>query len=79
MSNIQERTLGQLRRSVGKNLGVVIDGTTTSTTDTTSIISTSDLFGGDDEHNQKSVKIYDTTEIQQTAKYNPVLQIQLPA
>ncbi len=56
---IQSLTLGAIRRSIGKNLRIVIDGAATSTTDTSSLIDTKNLLGGDDEHNQKEVMIYD--------------------
>jgi hypothetical protein len=59
MANIQSKTLGEIRRSVGQNLGICIDGEATSTTDTTSLIDTVNLIGGDDEHNNKQVRIYD--------------------
>lgn len=58
---IQSQTLQQIRRSIGKNLGIVIDGAATATVDTSSLQDTKNLLGGDDEHNQKEVKIYDAT------------------
>lgn len=57
---LQSLTLGSLRRSIGKNLGIVIDGVVTTTGDTTSLIDTANLLGGDDEHNEKQVRIYDS-------------------
>ena len=56
---IQSLTRGAIRRSIGKNLGIVIDGVATSTVDKTSLIDTVNLLGGDDEHNEKQVRIYD--------------------
>lgn len=61
MTAIQSLTRGALRRSIGKNLGIVIDGVVTSTVDKTSLIDTLYLLGGDDEHNGKQVRIYDAT------------------
>jgi len=58
---IQALNRGEMRRSIGRNLGIVIDGVATSTTDTSSLIDTKNLLGGDDEHNQKEVMIYDAT------------------
>ena len=59
MTNIQSYTRGEIRRSIGKSLGILIDGEATSTTDTTSLIDITNLTGGDDEHNGKQVLIYD--------------------
>ncbi len=59
MASFQLQTRGSIRRSIGKNLGILIDGVATSTTDTSSLIDTKNLLGGDDEHNQKEVMIYD--------------------
>lgn len=56
---IQLQNRGEIRRSVGRNLGNVLIGAATSTTDTTSLIDTTNLLGGDDEHNNKQVMIYD--------------------
>jgi len=61
MTAIQSVTRGALRRSIGNNLGIVIDGAATATTDTSSLQDTKNLLGGDDEHNQKEVLIYDAT------------------
>jgi hypothetical protein len=61
MVAIQSLTRGAIRRSIGRNLGILIDGAATSTTDTSSLIDTLNLLGGDDEHNQKEVIIYDAT------------------
>ena len=58
---IQSVTRGSLRRSIGRNLGIAIIGEVSSTTDTSSLIDTKNLLGGDDEHNQKEVLIYDAT------------------
>ena len=57
----QSLTRGSIRRSIGNNLGILIDGEATSTVDTSSLIDTKNLLGGDDEHNQKEVIIYDAT------------------
>lgn len=62
MTAIQAISRGAIRRSIGNNLGILIDGVATSTTDTSSIIDTKNLLGGDDEHNQKEVLIYETTD-----------------
>lgn len=61
MVAMQTRTRGSIRRSIGMNLGILIDGVATSTVDTSSLIDTLNLLGGDDEHNQKEVLIYDAT------------------
>lgn len=58
----QSLTLGAIRRSIGRNLGIVIDGVATSTTDTSSLLDTKNLLGADDAHNQKEVMIYETTD-----------------
>src|SRR3990172_5564225 len=58
----QTQNRGQLRRSIGRNLGILIDGSATSTTDSSSLIDTKNLSGGsDDEHNRKEGMIYDAT------------------
>ena len=57
---IQAQDRGEIRRSIGRNLGIVIVGAATSTVDKTSLIDTSNLRGGDDEHNEKQVMIYDS-------------------
>lgn len=62
MANIQSKTFGEIRREVGTNCGLVIVGSATSTTDTTSLIDTANLWGADDAHNQKQVRIYETTD-----------------
>ena len=49
-------------RHVESNLGIAVDGAASSTTDTTSLIDTSNLWGADDEHNNKQVLIYETTD-----------------
>lgn len=59
--NIQSQTRGEIRRSIGKVLDLVIDGIVTSTGNTTTLIDISNLTGGDDEHNGKQVIIYDAT------------------
>uniref|UniRef100_A0A6M3J510 Uncharacterized protein n=1 Tax=viral metagenome TaxID=1070528 RepID=A0A6M3J510_9ZZZZ len=61
---IQGQNKGELRRSIGRNLGIVTIGAITAvpgTPDTTSVIDTTNLTGGDDEHNGKQVMIYDAT------------------
>lgn len=58
---MQSLNRGQIRRAVGINTGDVIDGTATSTVDTSSLLDTANLNGGDDEHNSKQVMIYDAT------------------
>ena len=57
----QSLTRGSIRRSIGNNLGILIDGVATSTVDTASLLDTKNLLGGEDEHNQKEVMIYDAT------------------
>ena len=54
MPALAGRTREQLRVSVGRNLGAVFVGTTTSSVDTTSVLDTS-LRGGDNQHNGKYV------------------------
>jgi len=61
MAAIQSISRGNIRRSIGKNLGIIIDGTATSTVDATSLLDTKNLLGGDDEHNQKEVLIHTPT------------------
>lgn len=61
MTAIQAISRGAIRRSIGNNLGILIDGVATSTVDNSSLIDTANLLGGDDEHNEKQVKIYDAT------------------
>ena len=56
---MQSLTLGEIRRSIGRNLGIVIIGTATSTVDNASLRDSKNLLGGDDEHNEKEVMIYD--------------------
>lgn len=56
----QTLTLGAIRRSVGKNLGIIIDGIATSTVDTSSLLDSKNLIGGDDEYNRREVMIYDS-------------------
>lgn len=55
----QEQNRGELRRSIGRNLGIVTIGEATSTVDNASLLDTVNLLGGDDEHNNKQVMIYD--------------------
>ena len=63
MTAIQTLTRGEIRRSVGKNLGILIDGVATAASaDKSSLEDTKNLLGGDDEHNQKEVMIYETTD-----------------
>ena len=59
MASIQSLTRGEIRRSVGRNLGIVIIGEATSTVDNASLIDTINLIGGDDEFNGRQVMIYD--------------------
>ena len=61
MPAIQALNRGEIRRSIGRNLGIAIIGAATSTTDTSSLIDTKNLLGGDDEHNQKEAMVYDAT------------------
>ena len=61
MMAIQSLTRGAIRRSIGKNLGILIDGVATSTIDTSSLLDSKNLLGGDYEHNQKEVIIYAPT------------------
>ncbi len=58
---IQGQNRGELRRAIGRSLGIVIIGTATSTVDTTSLIDTANLRGADDERNGEQVMIYDAT------------------
>jgi hypothetical protein len=58
---IQSLTRGSIRRSVGKNLGIVTDGVATSNGLATTLIDTINLVGGDDEFNGREVMIYDAT------------------
>lgn len=59
MFQLQDR--GEIRRSIGKNLRIMIDGVVTSTEDKDTLIDTLYLTGGNDEHNGKQVMIYDAT------------------
>jgi len=60
---MQTQNRGEIRRSIGKNLGIVIDGVATAASaDKSSLEDTKNLLGGDDEHNQKEVLIYETTD-----------------
>jgi len=61
MANFQALNRGEIRRTAGRYAGMVIIGTAKSTTDTSSLIDTYGLRGGDDEHNGKEVLIYDAT------------------
>jgi len=56
---IQLRNKQELRIDVGTNLGIVIVGENETTTDSSSIIDTAHLKGGDDSHNGKQVLIYE--------------------
>lgn len=58
---IQSQSKGEMRRSIGRNFGICIVGEATSTVDTSSLIDGVNLRGGDDEHNEKQVMIYDPT------------------
>lgn len=58
---LQSLQNGAIRRSIGLNLGIVTLGAATSTEDNNTLIDTKNLLGGDDEHNQKEVLIYDAT------------------
>ncbi len=57
----QPQNRGEIRRTIGINLGGVIVGTATSTTDTSSLIDTYNFafYTGDDEFNGSEVIIYD--------------------
>ena len=60
MSAIQQISRGEIRRSIGKNLGILIDGVATAADDGKTLLTdTKNLLGGADEHNQKEVLIYD--------------------
>lgn len=59
MAHFQSKTRQEARHSIGRNLGVITLGVATSTVDTSSLIDTKNLLGGDDEHNQNEVIIYD--------------------
>jgi len=56
---VQPFNRGELRRSIGKIMDIVTVGVVTSTEDSSSLIDTKYLRGGDDEHNEKQVMIYD--------------------
>jgi len=58
---IQAQNRGEMRRTIGRRLNMVIVGAATSTTDTTSLIDTTNLWQGDDEHNDCQVMIYDAS------------------
>jgi len=63
MPILQSQNRGEIRRIIGAFLGICIDGTTTSEVpDTSSILDTANLQGGDDTHNGKQVMIYETTD-----------------
>ena len=60
MSIFQLQNRQEIRHAIGRNLGIAIIGVATShLTDTSSLIDSKNLLGGDDEHNQKEVLIYD--------------------
>lgn len=61
MTAIQSVTRGAIRRSIGNNLGILIDGVVTSTEDKDTLIDTLNLLGGDDEFNGRHIIIYDAT------------------
>ena len=61
MSIFQLQNRQEIRHAIGRNLGIAIIGVATSTVDTASLLDTKNLLGGDDEHNQKEVMIYDAT------------------
>lgn len=58
MGFFQERNRQEIRHSVGRNVGDVVIGEAESTVDTTSLIDTLHLRGGDDEYNGRQVMIY---------------------
>ncbi len=58
---IQGQNRGELRRAIGRSLGIATIGTATSTVDATSLLDTSNLRGADDELNGRQVMIYDAT------------------
>jgi len=59
---MQTLTRGAMRRSIGNNLGILIDGVATAAdAGKTLLTDTKNLLGGADEHNQKEVLIYDAT------------------
>ena len=58
-SSFQAQTLLLMRHSIGRNLGIVIIGSATTTVDTSSLIDTKNLLGADDDHNGKETRIYD--------------------
>lgn len=58
----QARNRQEIRHSIGRNLGMVLIGSASANGgDTSSLIDTVNLLGGDDEHNNKQVMIYDAT------------------
>lgn len=61
MGIFQLQNRAEIRQPIGRNLGIVIIGEATSTVDTSSLIDTKNLLGGNDEHNQKEVIIYSAT------------------
>lgn len=58
---IQSLTRGALRRSIGKNLGILIDGTATFGGSATLLSDTKNLVGAVDEYNGREIMIYDAT------------------
>ena len=56
---IQGQNRGELRRIIGRALGIMMTGWATTDTDTSSLIDTDYLHGADDEHNGKQVVIYE--------------------
>ena len=62
-NRFQDQDRGEIRRSVGVNLGIVTLGVATAaSTDKSSLEDTKNLLGPDDEHNGKEVLIYETTD-----------------
>ena len=60
-TSLQQITRGAIRRSIGKNLGIVIDGAATSTVDTSSLLDTKNLIGADDDYNGREVLVHTPT------------------
>ena len=67
MAVTQSKTLEDLRKAVGRNLGKMITGTTTDTGSTTTALD-STLFGGDDEYNGYYIHFTSGTNDGETAR-----------
>jgi len=61
MASFQLQNRGEMRRIIGRSLGIMQTGEATSTTDSNSLIDTLYLHGADDEVNGRQVVMYDNT------------------